>query len=162
MAIHRLHLDQEDEDFALFAIHCGEAPFKIAFLMNQSLKWQLKREREDICVVRSGKQQQYPKYRYVSRHDQIDHLLLSNVDRPDEETAPEQPLGLFDALNGPGYSATYLMPEFKKVDYLLKVEAPLAEGEIKLLVKQIKSIKEVVSTYVIPHNKIKNIKPLNN
>lgn len=162
MAIHRLHLDQEDEDFALFAIHCGEAPFKMAFLMNQSLKWQLKREREDICVVRSGKQQQYPKYRYVSRHDQIDHLLLSNVDRPDEETAPEQPLGLFDALNGPSYSATYLMPEFKKVDYLLKVEAPLAEGEIKLLVKQIKSIKEVVSTYVIPHNKIKNIKPLNN
>jgi hypothetical protein len=162
MAIHRLHLDQEDEDFALFAIHCGEAPFKMAFLMNQSLKWQLKREREDICVVRSGKQQQYPKYRYVSRHDQIDHLLLSNVDRPDEETAPEQLLGLFDALNGPSYSATYLMPEFKKVDYLLKVEAPLAEGEIKLLVEHIKSIKEVVSTYVIPHNKIKNIKPLNN
>jgi hypothetical protein len=162
MAIHRLHLEQEDEDFALFAIHCGEAPFKIAFLMNQSLKWQLKREREDICLVRSGKQQQYPKYRYVSRHDQIDHLLLSNVDRPDEETAPEQLLGLFDALNGPSYSATYLMPEFKKVDYLLKVEAPLAEGEIKLLVGQIKSIKEVVSTYVIPHNKIKNIKPLNN
>jgi hypothetical protein len=162
MAIHRLHLEQEDEDFALFAIHCGEAPFKIAFLMNQSLKWQLKREREDICLVRSGKQQQYPKYRYVSRHDQIDHLLLSNVDRPDQETVPEQPLGLFDALDGPSYSATYLMPEFKKVDYLLKVEAPLAEGEIKLLVGQIKSIKEVVSTYVIPHNKIKNIKPLNN
>jgi hypothetical protein len=162
MAIHRLHLEQEDEDFALFAIHCGEAPFKIAFLMNQSLKWQLKREREDICVVGSGKQQQYPKYRYVSRHDQIDHLLLSNVDRPDQDATTEQPLGLFDGLNGPSISATYLMPEFKKADYLLKVEAPLSEGEIKLLVGQIKSIKEVVSTYVIPHNKIKNIKPLNN
>ena len=162
MAIHRLHLDQEDEDFALFAIHCGEVPFKMAFLMNQSLKWQLKREREDICVNKAGKQQQYPKYRYVSRHDQIDHLLLSNVDHPEQDTNAEQVLGLFDGLNGPSVSATYLMPEFKKVDYLLKIEAALSDAEMKALLGQIKSIKEVVSTYVIPHNKIKNINPLNN
>lgn len=162
MAIHRLHLEEEDEDFALFAIHCGEAPFKMAFLMNQSLKWQLKREREDVCVVRSGKQQQYPKFRYVSRLDQIEHLLLSNIDYPEQDTTAEQPMGLFDALNGPSLSATYLMPEFKKVDYLLKIEAPLGDGELKSIVGQIKSIKEVVSTYVIPHTKIKNINPLIN
>ena len=162
MAIHRLHLEEEDEDFALFAIHCGEAPFKMAFLMNQSLKWRFTREREDVCVVRAGKQQQYPRFRYVSRHDQIDHLLLSNVDFPEDDASHELGLGLFDAMNGPGLSATYLMPEFKKVDYLLKIEAPLADGEIKSIVGQIKSIKEVVSTYVIPHNKIKNINPLNN
>lgn len=162
MAIHRLHLEEEDEDFALFAIHCGESPFKMAFLMNQSLKWQLKREREDVCVVRSGKHQQYPKYRYVSRLDQIDHLLLSNIDYPELDTTVEQPMGLFDAINGPSLSATYLMPEFKKVDYLLKIEAPLSDGEIKSIVGQIKSIKEVVSTYFIPHTKIKNINPLNN
>jgi hypothetical protein len=162
MAIHRLHLDQEDEDFALFAIHCGEAPFKMAFLMNQSLKWQLKRDREDIWVNKSGNQEQYPKYRYVSRHDQIEHVLLSNMDRPEQGDNANQPLGLFDGLNGPSFRATYLMPEFKKVDYLLKIEAPLVEGEIKLLVGQIKSIKEVVSTYLIPHKKIKNINPLIN
>ena len=162
MAVHRLQLEEEDDEFALFAIHCGEAPFKMAFLMNQTLKWQLKREREDILVNKAGKQQQYPKYRFVSKLDQIDHLLLSNKDVPQEDSTTEQSLGLFDSLNGPSFSVTYLMPEFKKVDYLLKIESALNERELKSMVAQIKSIKEVVSTYVIPHQKIKNINPLNN
>ncbi len=162
MAVHRLQLEEEDDEFALFAIHCGEAPFKMAFLMNQTLKWQLKREREDILVNKAGKQQQYPKYRFVSKLDQIDHLLLSNKDVPQEDSTTGQSLGLFDSLNGPSFSVTYLMPEFKKVDYLLKIESALNEGELKSMVAQIKSIKEVVSTYVIPHQKIKNINPLNN
>jgi len=162
MAVHRLQLEEEDDEFALFAIHCGEAPFKMAFLMNQTLKWQLKREREDILVNKAGKQQQYPKYRFVSKLDQIDHLLLSNKDVPQEDSTTGQSLGLFDSLNGPSFSVTYLMPEFKKVDYLLKIESALNERELKSMVAQIKSIKEVVSTYVIPHQKIKNINPLNN
>ena len=162
MAVHRLQLEEEDDEFALFAIHCGEAPFKMAFLMNQTLKWQLKREREDILVNKAGKQQQYPKYRFVSKLDQIDHLLLSNKDVPQEDSTTGQSLGLFDSLNGPTFSVTYLMPEFKKVDYLLKIESALNERELKSMVAQIKSIKEVVSTYVIPHQKIKNINPLNN
>ncbi len=162
MAVHRLQLEEEDDEFALFAIHCGEAPFKMAFLMNQTLKWQLKREREDILVNKAGKQQQYPKYRHVSKLDQIDHLLLSNKDVPQEDSTTGQSLGLFDSLNGPSFSVTYLMPEFKKVDYLLKIESALNERELKSMVAQIKSIKEVVSTYVIPHQKIKNINPLNN
>lgn len=162
MAVHRLQLEEEDDDFVLFAIHCGEAPFKMAFLMNQNLKWQLKREREDVLVTKAGKQQQYPKYRFVSRLDQIDHLLLCNKEVPQEDSSTEQSYGLFDALNGPSFSATYLMPEFKKVDYLLKIESALNDRELKSIVTQIKSIKEVVSTYVIPHQKIKNINPLNN
>lgn len=162
MAVHRLQLEEEDDEFALFAIHCGEAPFKMAFLMNQTLKWQLKREREDILVNKAGKQQQYPKYRFVSKLNQIDHLLLSNKDVPQEDSTTGQSLGLFDSLNGPSFSVTYLMPEFKKVDYLLKIESALNERELKSMVAQIKSIKEVVSTYVIPHQKIKNINPLNN
>jgi len=162
MAVHRLQLEEEDDDFALFAIHCGEAPFKMAFLMNQSLRWQLKREREDVLVTKAGKQQQYPKYRFVSKLDQIDHLLLSNKDVPQEDSPSEHSYGLFDALNGPSLSVTYLMPEFKKVDYLLKIESALSDREIKSIVTQINSIKEVVSTYVIPHQKIKNINPLNN
>ena len=101
MAVHRLQLEEEDDEFALFAIHCGEAPFKMAFLMNQTLKWQLKREREDILVNKAGKQQQYPKYRFVSKLDQIDHLLLSNKDVPQEDSTTGQSLGLFDSLNGP-------------------------------------------------------------
>jgi hypothetical protein len=130
--------------------------------MNQNLKWQLKRERDDVLVTKAGKQQQYPKYRFVSRLDQIDHLLLCNKEVPQDDSSTEQSYGLFDALNGPSFSATYLMPEFKKVDYLLKIESALNDRELKSIVTQIKSIKEVVSTYVIPHQKIKNINPLNN
>jgi hypothetical protein len=161
MAVHRLHLEEEDDDFALFAIHCGEAPFKMAFLMNQSLRWQLKRQREDALVIRSGIHQQFPKFRFVSRHNHVDHLLLTNVDYS-EQTAPEQSLGLFDTFTGSSTSTSYLMPEFKKVDYLLKIESALTKDEEKQLIRQIKSIKEVVSTYAIPHQKIKNTNPLNN
>ena len=54
MAVHRLNLEEDEEDFALFAIHCGEAPFKLAFLMNQNLNWHLKREREDLQIERAA------------------------------------------------------------------------------------------------------------
>ena len=162
MAVHRLQLEEEEDDFSLFAIHCGELPFKMAFLMNQSLRWQLKREREDVSVLRGGKQQQYPKYRYVSRHDQVDHLLLSNIGHVDQDIAVEPQMGLFEGMAVQNSSVSYLMPEFKKVDYLLKIEATLAEATKKTIVAQIKSIKEVVSTYIIQHDKIKHLNALNN
>ena len=162
MAVHRLQLDEEDDDFSLFAIHCGELPFKMAFLMNQSLKWQLKRERQDVSVLRAGKQQQYSKYRYVSRHDQVEHLLLSNIIHVEQDLAEEPQVGLFGGMDVRSSSVSYLMPEFKKVDYLLKIEATLPEAAKKTIVAQIKSIKEVVSTYIIQHNKIRHINALNN
>ena len=64
-------------------------------------------------------------------------------------------------MSTPTANANYLMPEFKKVDYLLKIEITLGETQAKALVQQIKSIREVVSTYSIPLSKIKNINHLN-
>ncbi|MGB1411077.1 MAG: IPExxxVDY family protein [Flavobacteriaceae bacterium] len=161
MAVHRLNLEEDEEDFALFAIHCGEAPFKLAFLMNQNLNWQLKREREDLQIEKGGMQQEYPCYRYVSKHDQVDHLLLSNIFMGDQTQSPGDQMGLFGTMSTPTANANYLMPEFKKVDYLLKIETAIGEAQAKALVQQIKSIKEVVSTYSIPLSKIKNINHLN-
>jgi hypothetical protein len=161
MAVHRLNLEEDEEDFALFAIHCGEAPFKLAFLMNQNLNWQFKREREDLQIEKGGMQQEYPCYRYVSKHDQVDHLLLSNIFMGDQTQSPGDQMGLFGTMSTPTANANYLMPEFKKVDYLLKIETALGETQAKALVQQIKSIKEVVSTYSIPLSKIKNINHLN-
>lgn len=161
MAVHRLNLEEDEEDFALFAIHCGESPFKLAFLMNQNLNWQLKREREDLHIEKGGMRQEYPCYRYVSKHDQVDHLLLSNIFMGNQTQAPGDQMGLFGIMSTPTANANYLMPEFKKVDYLLKIEITLGETQAKALVQQIKSIREVVSTYSIPLSKIKNINHLN-
>jgi len=161
MAVHRLNLEEDEEDFALIAIHCGEAPFRLAFLMNNKLKWQLRRERKDILTKKDGIEREYPCYRYTSKHDQLDHLLLSNILVEDEIKVPGDQMGLFGSIDTANTNINYLMPEFKKVDYLLKIEIDLGEARIKLLVQQIKSIQEVISTYVIPMSKVKNAYHLN-
>ena len=78
----------------------------------------------------------------------------------DQAQALRRPNGPFCSLSAPK-AVNYLMPEFKKVDYLLKIETSLNELRTKALVLQIKSIKEVVSIYSIPLSKIKNINHLN-
>ena len=79
----------------------------------------------------------------------------------DQTQSPGDQMGLFGTMSTPTANANYLMPEFKKVDYLLKIETAIGEAQAKALVQQIKSIKEVVSTYSIPLSKIKNINHLN-
>lgn len=55
---------------------------------------------------------------------------------------------------------TYLLPEFKKVDYLIKIETDFENTPIRKTLSQVQEIKEVISAYVVESEHIKSKKNL--
>ena len=54
MALHKLLVDDyEDLNYSLLAVHCEMEDYRLAYLLNQNLKTQLSRTKEDLDFLTS-------------------------------------------------------------------------------------------------------------
>lgn len=156
MAHHKLLWDDDfEEQFTLIAIHSTEESFKLAYLLNKKLNFQLKREALDVIFTSKATQVIYPLYKFEEPHKEITHYLVGNTSKTIALHASNNG-GLFDLQPFEKSITTYLLPEFKKADFFLKIEAEIPEIEKKNIVNQIHKIKEVISCYIIDTNTIKS------
>lgn len=159
MANHKLIIEDDfDEDFALIAIHCAVEDYKMAYLCNRSLKFMLRRKRVDLDFSADGLVVTFPWFEYKNPRKYVSYDLVKNRCRsPRARTVGSG--GLFS--EEPAFETnTYLLPELRRVDFLLKISADGELPSVKPLINGLKQINEVVSAYDVDISGLKSINNL--
>ncbi len=156
MAHHKLVFDEDlEEPYTLLAIHCSEEAYKVAFLLNKHLNIRLKRNKKDLDFSKEGLVKTYPLYEYEDIQEYTHFFLVANKCKL-KETVLQNAGGLFAEMVSEKSTTHYLLPEFKKVDYLLKIYSGFQTVSLQTMLSEIKKIKQVVSAYTLETAAIKS------
>ena len=155
MTIHKLHIEDFDEiDYQLIAIHSTLEDYRLAYYINQNLPINLQKGNCNIQIINKEGETQFTRFVYEDSKD----IAWNLVQNKNDVFAPSQNSnqGLFAESNNKFSTKIYLIPEFKKVDFFLKIE----NGEVKIDVSKItnciKKIDRVSTVYAVEVEKIKS------
>ena len=156
MAHRKLILEEtEQEGYSLLALHCGEEAFKMAFLLNKHISLRLKRKTPDILFPQNGREVNFPLFEFVDARRYTTYWLVANKCRTiDAVLLPSE--GLFDKEMPAQTFMAHLLPEFKKVDYFLKINSDYESFPLQKMISNVKHIKNVISTYLVEDEQIKS------
>src|SRR5690606_29890073 len=153
MAKHQLLLDDfYDPSFSLIAIHCRLEDYRLAYLLNKYLDLHLARKSQDLdykFLVAN-----FPIYEWENTNQQITWNLVSNVCKREEDSLQSSG-SLFDSQEK--IQKTYhLLPEFKKVDFFVKITTDEDSLDEKHLVNRLQHIPHLITSYSIDTEQIKS------
>lgn len=154
MVLHKLYIDEFDEiDYELIAIHTSLEDYRLAYFINQKLPILLNKSEEEIQITTKGGEACFSKYKYENLKGEVCWSLIQNKN---EITALDRTsdANLFTNSVLEISTKVYFLPEFKKVDYFLKVEN--AEETIELIINNINTIDRVSTVYKVEMDKIKS------
>ncbi len=155
MPAHKLVLDDVfEEDYKLIAIHCSVEDYKLAFLLNKHLDLRLARSRKDIDFQMENTRILFALYSYEDQQKYCEFHLISNISKAELQSTNES-----NSLFGQQETTlkkSYLLSEFKKVDFFLKIEEESDMISEKLLLEKIREIPQVSLAYSIEHEEIKS------
>jgi hypothetical protein len=155
MAIHKLHLEEFDEiDYQLIAIHSSLEDYRLAYYINQNLPINLKKENCNIQISNKEGETQFTRFVFEDSKDITWNLVQNknNVFVPSQNSNQ----GLFAETNNKFSTKIYLIPEFKKVDYFLKIENGEVNIDVSKITNCIKKIERVSTVYAVEVEKIKS------
>lgn len=145
MTIHRLSSDDLEKDYKLIAIHSDIEPYRLAFEINKKLKVQLKRSSFDLSF--KNKSSIFDLYKHISEVFNTKLYLILN--KSTEKKKIEGQL-LFENFD----EQSYLIPELRKAQYLLKIEG--GGFDVDNLLKKLNEIDNVISSYRTEISSIKS------
>lgn len=150
-ATHKILDDFYEESFTLFALHSSLEDYAVAYALNRYLKSRFTRLRTDLDIA---KDISFPIFEWKDELNDRYWTLISNNLRKEEKRTYHD---LF--MNEPSYTTYHLIPEYKDVDYIIKIEGELTTADEALL-KTLGNIPEVIATYALDTNKLKSKKNL--
>lgn len=154
MPVHKLILDEVlEQPYKLLAIHSSIEEFKLAYLLNKHLNLKLARTPKDIDLHKGIENSFFPHFIYEDQQKYCTFHLVSNVAR-EEKIVGSGGYSLFieEQL---AVKKSYLLPELKQVDYLLKIEDELDEVSERILTARIIEIPQVSTAYAVDFDRIK-------
>jgi hypothetical protein len=150
MHIHTVSFDDFScSEFYLFGIHSTLENYRLAYLINSYLEIQLKRCNFDIDLKRNNQEANYPLYEFVDEFTENAWFLISNVYKTN---ISEENFGLFSENE----TRIHLLPERKKVDYILKLEGDFQPDFLQRTNEVIAKIPQVITSYPIDTNTLKS------
>ena len=155
MSVNKLILDSFEVDaFYLCALYSSLPSYKMAFLLNKHLNLRFIRFTKDIEVVNEQGVEIYPCYIFEDEENYTSYSLFKNKCFFDNTTTTNK----VDLFTGELKEQTIknLIPEYKKVDYFLKVETDNFNYSIKLLISEIIKINQVVTSFEVDYNSVKS------
>ena len=156
MANLKLDFDEEmDEPYTLVAIHCSEEEYKLAYLLNVHLGTKFTRRGADLDYSNEGLLVTFPIYDYEDTNKYNCYHLVANRCKS-EEASLQSAFGLFESGISKKSKIHYLLPEFKKTDYFLKIYSDFEAVPLRKIISGINEIKQVISAYVVEIDDIKS------
>ena len=156
MAIHKLDLGEFDKiDYYLIAIHTSLEDYRLAFFINQKLPVNLSKSDNEIQINIKEGETNFSRFYYIDKESTITWNLIQNKNEVIQCKKGNTP-NLFSDVTMEVATKVFLLPEFKKVDYFLKIENnddTMNVSNIQLLLNTIDSISTV---YIVDTNKIKS------
>lgn len=152
MALHKLLVDDfYDDTYKLIAIHCGLEDYRLAYLLNQSLGLRLQRKTEDLDMQYLKASYSIFEWNNVSQY--VTWNLVSNVCKKEEDSLYST--GLFQT-NEKVIKTFNLVPEYKKVDYFIKISDEIQNVNEKLILNKLQNIPQIITSYTVNPTKLKS------
>lgn len=154
MAIHKLQIEVDDEvDFELIAIHSTLEDYRLAYFINQKLDVLLSKNKEEIVIsIKEGKTH-FSRFSFENSDTEMYWDLIQNKNEVVilKKYADKN---LFENTIHELATNVYLLPEFRKVDFILKIQ----NSEIKTneIINAINMIDRVMTVYPLDVETIKS------
>jgi len=156
MAIHKLDLGEFDEiDYDLIALHTSLEDYRLAFFINQKLPINLSKSKNEIHINIKEGETNFSRFYYYDKKKTISWNLIQNKNEV-VQLKKENNQSLFSALTIEVATKVYLLPEFKKVDFFLKIENNEDVMYVSKMQALLNSIEGVSATYVVDTTQIKS------
>ena len=152
MAIHKIQInDFISIDYELIAIHASIEDYRLAYFINKVLQIQLHKNESNIEIATKEGKSAFSHFIFDDEiHDIVWNLFENKATAiPSENNAT----GIFEAID----VTMYMLPEYKKADYILKIENidssffPLSD-----VLQQLATITQISTAYTIDQNKLKS------
>jgi hypothetical protein len=151
MAIHKIQInDFISEDYELIAIHSSLEDYKLAYAINSVLDTRLIKNESNIEIVIPEGKSAFGNYIFDDEKSDVQWSLIAN--KTTISTAKKKATQLFDEVD----ITVFLLPEYKKADYLLKIENIDYEFDEETLIEKMLSIKNVTTAYTIETTNLKS------
>ena len=147
-AIYKINDDFYDESFILIALHTTLDDYALVYGLNQSIKSKFKRAKKNFNLAEN---KSFPIFEWDDEFHDKYWVLVANHSSEQEKLIPNNDL----FQNESTYTKPRLIPEYKDVDYLLKIETE-KELEINSLIKNILTLPRVMAAYEISTDKLKS------
>jgi hypothetical protein len=156
MAIHRLDLGEFDEiDYHLIAIHTSLEDYRLAYFINQKISLNLSRNKNEIQINIKEGETKFSRYVYDDKKNGIFWNLIHNKNEVIQQKN-DNSQNLFSNIKMDISTKVYLLPEFKKVDYFLKIENLEDTIDLKHIQTLLNTIENISTVYSVEINKIKS------
>jgi hypothetical protein len=156
MAIHKLDLGEFDEiDYYLIAIHTSLEDYRLAFFINQLLPINLSKSKNEIQINIKEGETNFSRFYYYDHEKAITWNLIQN-----KNEVVQQKKGishnLFSNVTMEVSTKVFLLPEFKKVDYFLKIENIEDTKSVSTIQAILNKIDSISTLYTVDINQIKS------
>ena len=133
-----LETRSEPAFYTLIGISSSLRDYRLSFLINQSLEFNLKKL-DDFCTILPGKQEPEAFSLFYFRDDdqRNSYFLLANRNLEN-----------------------FLLPEMRQMDFLLIIEGGFKKARKDAMLKNIRNIQNVIASYEIRFNELKNFENL--
>ncbi|SHL47700.1 hypothetical protein SAMN05443543_102153 [Flavobacterium flevense] len=155
MAVHKLNLDEFDEiDYNLIAIHTSLEDYRLAYFINQQLPINLAKNADEVQINIKEGETKFSRFYYYDEENTVAWNLVQNINEVISEKN-EQVQNLFSNTNEGISTKVYLLPEFKKADYFLKIDSnnSIDINEIKVILN---TIDNITTAYTVETKQIKS------
>ncbi|MDX1752323.1 MAG: IPExxxVDY family protein [Salinimicrobium sediminis] len=154
MPAHKLVLDEVfEQPYKLIAIHSSVEDYKLAYLLNKHLNLRLARSPKDIDLHMENDHVLFAHFFYEDQQKYCSYHLVSNITRRETMSGSGEDFLLFGEHLA--VKKSYLLPEFKQVDFLVKIEDEMDAVSEKLVISRILEIQQVSTAYAIDFDRIK-------
>jgi hypothetical protein len=156
MAIHKLDLGDFDEiDYSLIAIYTALDDYRLAYYINQKFNVNLRKSKTEIQITGKNGEVYFSRFHYYENKKEISWDLIQNKNEVIQKQKKES-LDLFSNISMDFSSKMYMLPEFKKVDYFLKIENGVADLNILKIQHTLNTIDNITTMYIVDTNKLKS------
>ena len=154
MAIHKIQInDFVSDDYELIAVHSSLDDYKLAYMLNKELGIQLSKSLAYVEIAIPEGKSAFSNYIFDDEKNDVVWTLIEN--KTTIINSNKQTTSLFEQVD----ITVFLLPEFKKADYLIKIENIDYGFDSESIVDKIQEIKNVTTAYTID---ITNLKSKNN
>ena len=134
--------------FFLIAIHSNVEIFFLAYILNKNLKTSFKKMKYNI--ISNENNYLFERYQSIDQNEREKMDLFSNKSALKKNQTTNQAFSLFDTSY---FKKFFFINEFKDVDFFIKKDSI---NNLDLLIKKIKLIEEIESSYLVDEKLIKN------
>ena len=154
MAIHKIQInDFVSDDYELIAVHSSLDDYKLAYMLNKELGVQLSKNLAYVEIAIPEGKSAFSNYIFDDEKNDVVWTLIEN--KTTIINSNKQTTSLFEQVD----ITVFLLPEFKKADYLIKIENIDYGFDSESIIEKIQGIKNVTTAYTID---ITNLKSKNN